>query len=180
MAQIRKTDKGRRQQQAALRIRPLEIARRTGHLLMAGDQSLVTAESCTGGLIAEWLTRVAGSSGWFDCGLVTYSNAAKRQLLGVNQATLDQYGAVSEETAGEMAIGALNNSSAGIAVAVTGIAGPDGGSRAKPVGTVCLAWAERAGLVHSARVQLRGDRDSIRRQSAALALYGVQDRLSAE
>lgn len=162
-----------------LRIRPLELARKTGRTLVAAGQTLVTAESCTGGLIAEWLTRVPGSSVWFDCALVAYSNAAKQQLLGVNQATLDQYGAVSEETASEMAIGALKNSDADISVAVTGIAGPDGGSKTKPVGTVCLAWADRNGLVHSARVRLSGDRQSIRRQSAALALEGVLDRLSA-
>lgn len=162
-----------------LRIRPLELARKTGAALVAAGQTLATAESCTGGTIAEWLTRVPGSSAWFDCALVTYSNAAKQQLLGVNQATLDQYGAVSEETACEMAIGALKNSDADISVAVTGIAGPDGGSKTKPVGTVCLAWADRNGLVHSARVRLNGDRQSVRRQSAALALEGVLDRLSA-
>lgn len=162
-----------------MRIKPLEIARKTGRALVRANKTLVTAESCTGGLIGEWLTRVPGSSAWFDSALVTYSNTAKQHLLGVNETTLRRHGAVSEEAASEMALGALANSSADIAVAVTGIAGPDGGTKAKPVGTVCLAWADRSGLVHSVRLQLAGDRQRIRRQSAALALEGVLDCLSA-
>lgn len=162
-----------------MRIKPLEIARKTGQHLVRANKTLVTAESCTGGLIGEWLTRVPGSSAWFDCAIVSYSNTAKQHLLGVNETTLRRHGAVSEEAASEMALGALANSSADIAVAVTGIAGPDGGTRAKPVGTVCLAWADRSGLVHSARLQLAGDRLQIRRQAAALALTGVLDCLSA-
>lgn len=161
---------------SALRIRPMELARKAGQALLAAGLKLVTAESCTGGMIAEWVTRIPGSSDWFERSLVTYSNESKQELLGVSKATLDKYGAVSEETASEMTIGALNNSHADIAVAVTGIAGPDGGTRAKPVGTVCMAWADRGGPVYSVRLQLSGDRHSVRRQSAALALQGVIDR----
>lgn len=161
---------------SSLRVRPLELARKTGNALLAAGLKLVTAESCTGGMIAEWVTRIPGSSDWFERSLVTYSNESKEELLGVSKATLDKYGAVSEETAAEMAMGALNASHADIAVAVTGIAGPDGGTRAKPVGTVCLAWAVQGGYVYSVRVQLDGDRQAIRRQSAALALEGVIDR----
>lgn len=164
---------------AGVRVRPLELARKTGRALLGRRLKLVTAESCTGGMIAEWLTRVPGSSGWFERALVTYSDEAKQELLDVQRATLDNYGAVSEETASEMAIGALNVSHADIAVAVTGIAGPDGGTRTKPVGTVCLAWADRSGIVDSVQVRLGGDRQSIRRQSAALALHGVIDRAAA-
>lgn len=163
----------------SLRVRPLELARKTGDALLAAGLKLVTAESCTGGMIAEWVTRIPGSSDWFERAFITYSNEAKQELLGVEKNTLDRYGAVSEETAAEMAVGALNASHAEVAVAVTGIAGPDGGTKAKPVGTVCLAWAVQGGHVYSVRVQLNGDRQAIRRQSAALALEGVIDRARA-
>ncbi|MDZ7736530.1 MAG: CinA family protein [Gammaproteobacteria bacterium] len=153
--------------------------RKAGQALLAAGLKLVTAESCTGGMIAEWVTRIPGSSDWFERSLVTYSNESKQELLGVSKATLEKHGAVSEETAAEMATGALNASHADIAVAVTGIAGPDGGTRAKPVGTVCMAWAVQGGHVYSVRVQLKGDRQAIRRQSAALALEGVIDRAAA-
>lgn len=166
-------------QAASLRIRPAELAGKVAAAFTARGLKLATAESCTGGMIAEWLTRIPGSSDWFERGLVTYSNDAKQELLGVQQATLTKHGAVSEETASEMAIGALQNSHADIAVAVTGIAGPGGGSRGKPVGTVCLAWADRSGIVDSARVKLEGDRQAIRKQSAVLALNGVIDRAMA-
>ena len=163
----------------SIRVRPQELARNTGDALLVAGLRLVTAESCTGGMISEWVTRIPGSSDWFERAFVTYSNEAKRELLGVQQRTLDQYGAVSEETAAEMATGALDASHADVAVAVTGIAGPDGGTKAKPVGTVCLAWAVQGGHVYSVRVQLAGNRQSIRRQSAALALQGVIDRATA-
>ncbi len=166
-------------QRQTLRIRPSELARKVASSLLAKELRLVAAESCTGGLIAEWLTRIPGSSDWFERGLITYSNEAKQELLGVQAATLEQHGAVSEETAVEMALGAIEASRGDIAVAVTGIAGPDGGSRAKPVGTVCMAWADCNGTVDSVRVQLDGNRQSIRRQSAALALDGVIDRAGA-
>lgn len=164
---------------SALRIRPLELARKTGETLLAAGLKLVIAESCTGGMIAEWVTRVPGSSDWFERAYVTYSNDAKQELLGVKATTLEKFGAVSEETAAEMAVGALDASHADIAVAVTGIAGPEGGTKAKPVGTVCLAWAAQGGYVYSVRLQLGGDRQAIRRQSAALALEGVIDRAVA-
>lgn len=165
----------RRSGMAGLRIRPLDLARRVGRTLAARKLTLVTAESCTGGGIAEWLTRVPGSSGWFECGLVAYSNAAKAELLGVQPVTLKQHGAVSEATAREMAVGALQVRRTDLSVAVTGIAGPDGGTRSKPVGTVCLAWAGRNGEVLSTCIHLHGSRYAIRRQSVVLALLGVID-----
>ena len=133
---------------------------------------LVTAESCTGGWVAQAVTAVAGSSGWFERGFVTYSNAAKRELLGVKKATLDKHGAVSEETAREMARGALARSRAGVAVAVTGVAGPSGGTAAKPVGMVCFAWARGRRVVAETR-RFRGGREAVRRHSVCYALEGV-------
>ena len=133
---------------------------------------LVTAESCTGGWAAQVATSVAGSSKWFERGFVTYSNAAKQELLGVRKSTLKKYGAVSEETAREMALGALERSRGTIALAITGVAGPGGGSAAKPVGTVCLAWA-RAGKVSSETRRFRGGRENVRRQSVIRGLEGI-------
>lgn len=138
---------------------------------------LAAAESCTGGGVGEAITRVAGSSEWFDRGFVTYSNAAKEELLGVFAATLRAHGAVSEAVACEMAAGALARSAARAAVAVTGIAGPGGGSRDKPVGLVWLAWADRGGIVQPRRFLFRGDRAAIRHQSVAVALQGLIDLL---
>ena len=136
---------------------------------------LVTAESCTGGWVAQAVTAIAGSSDWFERGYVTYSNAAKRELLGVKEKTLRKHGAVSEETAREMARGALKNSRGTIAVAVTGVAGPTGGSDTKPVGMVCFAFAT-AGRVVSQTRRFKGNRESVRRQSVAHALKGVLKR----
>ena len=133
---------------------------------------LVAAESCTGGWAAQVVTSVAGSSDWFERGFVTYSDAAKRELLGVRKSTLKKYGAVSEQTAREMASGALRRSRGTIAFAITGVAGPSGGSVAKPVGTVCLAWASR-GKVSSETRRFPGGRQSVRRQSVERALKGV-------
>lgn len=158
-----------------VRVSPSRLARQVGHALHKHNLKLVTAESCTGGVIAEWITRVPGSSAWFERGYVTYSNEAKIELLDVSPDTLVMYGAVSEETAREMATGALQRSQAGVAVAVTGIAGPDGGTPDKPVGMVCMAWADHSGHVISVRIQLPGDRHAVRRQAAALALTGVLD-----
>jgi nicotinamide-nucleotide amidase len=138
---------------------------------------LATAESCTGGWVAQAVTAIAGSSAWFERGFVTYSNDAKHELLGVSTGTLQKFGAVSEETAREMARGALARSRAGVAVAVTGIAGPGGGSAAKPVGTVCFAWAGRRGLVRSEIRRFRGGRESVRRQSVIRALEGILELL---
>ena len=134
---------------------------------------LATAESCTGGWIAKCCTDVAGSSAWFDRGFVTYSNAAKQDMLGVRAETLAQYGAVSEAVVAEMATGALRHSQAHIAVAVSGIAGPSGGSPEKPVGTVCFAWAMRNGEVLTKTCQFAGDREAVRWQSVVFALNGI-------
>ena len=134
---------------------------------------LATAESCTGGWIAKCCTDVVGSSAWFDRGFVTYSNAAKQDMLGVRAETLAQYGAVSEAVVAEMATGALRHSQAHIAVAVSGIAGPSGGSPEKPVGTVCFAWAMRNGEVLTKTCQFAGDREAVRWQSVVFALNGI-------
>lgn len=134
---------------------------------------LVTAESCTGGWAGQAVTAVSGSSGWYERGYITYSNTAKCEMLGVQQATLDHYGAVSPQTAQEMAIGALNRSHAQIIVSITGIAGPDGGTAAKPVGMVCFAWATQNGLVQQETHYFAGNREAIRRQAVATALQGI-------
>ncbi|MER0204219.1 MAG: CinA family protein [Nitrosomonas sp.] len=134
---------------------------------------LVTAESCTGGGVGQAVTAVPGSSAWYERGYITYSNTAKREMLGVQQATLDQYGAVSPQTAQEMAIGALNHSHAQISVSITGIAGPDGGTAEKPVGMVCFAWAAQEGLVRQETRYFTGDREAVRRQAVATALQGI-------
>jgi len=138
---------------------------------------IATAESCTGGLVAGAITAVAGSSDWFDCGFITYSNEAKIGQLAVPPGTIEQFGAVSEETALSMAQGALGASRAQWAVAVTGIAGPAGGTPAKPVGTVCFAWVGPT-VAKASRIRLSGDRAAIRRESVRIALEGVLDRLA--
>jgi nicotinamide-nucleotide amidase len=153
------------------------LARRVGVRLRNRKLTLATAESCTGGWIAQAITSVAGSSRWFERGFVTYSDHAKKELLGVRARTLSRHGAVSEETAREMAAGALARSRAQVSVAVTGIAGPGGGTRRKPVGTVCFAWSGKKGSPDSAVRRLRGSRESIRRQSVELALEGLLHRL---
>ena len=152
------------------------LAQALGAALARRGWKVATAESCTGGLVAGAVTEIAGSSGWFDRGFVTYSNEAKVELLGVAAATLARFGAVSEETAREMAAGALAGSRAKLAVAVTGIAGPDGGTPEKPVGTVCLAWARRAGAVETATHRFPGDRAAVRAATVATALQGLLDR----
>jgi len=141
---------------------------------LAGRSAMcATAESCTGGLVAGAITDVAGSSVWFDRGFVTYSNEAKMELLGVPEATLAQHGAVSEATARAMAEGALARSRARLAVAITGIAGPGGGSAAKPVGTVCFAWAVRDDATIATTRHFDGDRFAVRRAAVAAALAGL-------
>lgn len=153
-----------------------KLARKVGRLLKKKRRLLVTAESCTGGWAAQAVTAIAGSSEWFERGFVTYSNASKHELLGVSKGTLKKFGAVSEETAREMARGALAHSRGTIALSVTGIAGPSGGSREKPVGTVCFAWAARAkggASVTCETLRLKGNRDAVRRQSVMHALQGV-------
>ena len=149
--------------------RLLELARGKGI-------RIATAESCTGGMVAAAITDVAGSSDVFDRGFVTYSNAATADMLGVRDDTLESHGAVSEATVGEMAAGALARSRADLAVAVSGIAGPGGGSAVKPVGTVCIGWARRDASISTTTVQLPGDRAAVRRQTVILALQGVLER----
>jgi nicotinamide-nucleotide amidase len=149
------------------------LAQRLGVVLRQHHLMLVTAESCTGGGIAAAVTAVAGSSAWFERGFVTYSNAAKCEMLGVQETTLQAYGAVSEPVVREMATGALQHSAAQVAVAVSGIAGPDGGTPAKPVGTVCLAWAGAGSPVRSETRHFAGSRADVQRQSVAAALAGV-------
>jgi nicotinamide-nucleotide amidase len=139
---------------------------------------LVTAESCTGGWIAKTLTDLPGSSAWFDAGLVTYSYAAKESLLGVSRSTLERTGAVSRETALEMVSGALVRFSAGVAVAVTGIAGPTGGTPEKPVGTVWIGWQKRGGEACAKLFHFPGDREAVRRQTVAAALIGIRETLT--
>ncbi|WP_114239403.1 CinA family protein [Dyella sp. C9] len=139
---------------------------------------MVTAESCSGGWIAKTLTDLPGSSGWFDAGVVTYSYEAKEALLGVNPATLQRTGAVSEETALEMVSGALARFGAGVAVAVTGIAGPSGGTPDKPVGTVWVGWKRRGGYARAQLFHFDGDREAVRRQTVAAALRGVLQTLT--
>jgi nicotinamide-nucleotide amidase len=155
------------------------LASLVGTRLRAEGMMLATAESCTGGWVAQEVTSIAGSSGWFERGFVTYSNAAKMEMLHVKANTLHSHGAVSAQTAGEMAAGALASSHAHVAVAITGIAGPDGGSADKPVGTVCFAWAQTNRKVHAETRHFDGDRESVRRQSVIVALQGVLELLDS-
>ncbi len=156
----------------------LALAATLGRALESRELKVATAESCTGGLVAGAITDVAGSSAWFERGFVTYSNEAKIDLLGVRAETLATHGAVSEETAREMVAGALARSSADLAVAVTGIAGPSGGTPQKPVGLVWLAWAGRGGPVASAARLFSGDRAAVREATVVAALQGLVDLLS--
>ena len=155
-----------------------QLATRVGAQLREGHHMLVTAESCTGGWIAKVVTDIAGSSDWFDCGLAAYSYEAKQALLGVSPQTLEVHGAVSRETAIEMVSGALVHSGASVGVAVTGIAGPGGGSADKPVGTVWIAWKRRGGYARAELFQFDGDRESVRRQTVAAALRGIDATLA--
>ena len=153
------------------------LAEQVAESLAERQWMLATAESCTGGWIAQALTAIAGSSVWFERGLVTYSNAAKQELLGVSADTLKTYGAVSEEAAREMASGILARSRAQVALSVTGIAGPTGGTAAKPVGTVCFAWVIADVAMESQTLWFEGDREAVRRQSVIAALKGLLQRL---
>lgn len=155
-----------------------QLAMHVGEELRASDLRLVTAESCTGGWIAKVVTDIPGSSDWFDRGLVAYSNVAKMDLLDVRETTLAEWGAVSAETVAEMVAGALQRSGAGVAVAVSGIAGPTGGSSDKPVGTVYLAWMLEGGLLHTECRHFAGDRDAVRRQTVVAVLEGILDVLA--
>ncbi len=144
-----------------------------GELLEQHNVLLATAESCTGGWVAQLVTSVPGSSAWFERGFVTYTNTAKREMLEVSNATLENFGAVSEETAREMALGALMHSHAQVSLAVSGIAGPAGGTSAKPVGSVCFAWAGLGRKTYSHTRYFSGDRASIRQLATGAALQGM-------
>lgn len=155
------------------------LSMQVGAALKQAGLILATAESCTGGWVAQVVTHTAGSSEWFDRGFVTYSNDAKRTQLGVSARTLVRYGAVSPETAVEMAAGALDKSNAMISLAITGIAGPGSGSPDKPVGTVCFAWCQHS---HDAVVRTHhfsGGREAVRRQSVVFALEQLLDLIGA-
>jgi nicotinamide-nucleotide amidase len=155
-----------------------ELATRLGIALKSHGLMLATAESCTGGGVAEAVTEIAGSSAWFERGFVTYSNLSKQEMLGVEATTLVQYGAVSEAVVREMVVGALRHSRAHVALAVSGIAGPDGGTPDKPVGTVCFAWGIQGEVIQTQRHQIEGDRAQVRQHSVRIALQGVIDLLN--
>jgi nicotinamide-nucleotide amidase len=149
------------------------LAQAVGAALKSRGLMLATAESCTGGWVSEAVTMVSGSSEWFERGFVTYTNVAKREMLAVRQETLELHGAVSEQTVREMATGALAASHAHIAVAVSGVAGPTGGSPQKPVGMVCLGWARRGQPAYAKTCRFAGDRYAVRRLSVIESLQGV-------
>jgi nicotinamide-nucleotide amidase len=152
-------------------------AQQLAEMFLKTSTKLVTAESCTGGALAEILTRIPGSSAWFERGFVTYSNESKHEMLSVPLDTLEQFGAVSEETASAMATGAVENSRADYGVAITGIAGPDGGTESKPVGTICFGWYERSAGSSTTHICFDGDRLRIREQACMLAMQGLLDML---
>lgn len=157
-----------------------ELAAQVGAALRSHGRTLAIAESCTGGWIAKVITDVPGSSGWFDRGFVTYSNAAKTDLLGVRAVTIAEQGAVSAAVVAEMAAGALEQSPADLVIAVSGIAGPEGGTLDQPVGTVYLAWALRGNPVQTESRRFSGNRDEVRREAVAAALQGVLDVLARQ
>lgn len=153
-----------------------ELAEKLGAALKQKKLMLATAESCTGGGVAQAVTDIPGSSEWFDCGFVTYSNAAKTEMLAIPAALIAQHGAVSEEIAAAMSEAAVSNSNAEVAVSTTGIAGPGGAVPGKPVGTVCFGWTVR-GKTHTERKVFAGDRQAVREQSVLHALQGLLKQL---
>lgn len=153
------------------------VAKEVGTLFTHFKLKLVTAESCTGGQVAEVITRIPGSSNWFERGFVTYSNLSKTEMLGVKDKTIGEYGAVSEETVREMAIGALKHSHADISIAITGIAGPDGETETKPVGTVWLAWANKKDIVQTEKKLFSGNRITVRDKATAYVLEELTKKL---
>ncbi|MDP4492075.1 MULTISPECIES: nicotinamide-nucleotide amidase [Vibrio] len=157
---------------------PLLMSQQLGLLLAKQQQILTTAESCTGGGVAYWVTEVAGSSAWFDRSFVTYSNEAKQEMIGVREATLQQFGAVSEQTVEEMALGALLHSKATLAAAISGIAGPGGGSAEKPVGTVCFGFASVQGWLKIETCHFTGDREQVRQQAIEHVLQSLIQHLT--
>lgn len=156
------------------------LAAETGSWLLDHGWKLATAESCTGGWISTAITVIAGSSAWFDRGFVTYSDEAKQEMLGVTTATLSHHGAVSEAVVREMVAGALRHSHADLALAVSGVAGPGGGSAAKPVGTVCFAWGQRGCEIVVETRLFPGDREAVRRQTVEHALAQLAVRTGGE
>ena len=150
----------------------IDLAAQVGSALQAKDLLLATAESCTGGGVAQAITEIAGSSDWFDCGFVTYSNASKTELLDVSAALIAQHGNVSEEIAAAMAEGGLANSNAHVALSTTGIAGPGGAVPGKPVGTICFAWTS-GDKTQTERLIFAGDRQAVREQTVRHALQGL-------
>ncbi len=155
------------------------LATTLGAALKAQGKMLTLAESCTGGMLASAITSIAGSSIWFDRGFVTYSNTAKIEMLGVNANTLETKGAVSLETAAEMAQGALAHSAAQVSASITGIAGPDGGSPEKPVGTVCFAWMGSNIQLQTSMQHFQGDRHAIRQQATIYIMTALLNALDA-
>lgn len=151
----------------------VDLAQQLGHKLLARHWMVATAESCTGGGVAYALTEVAGSSAWVDRGFVTYTNEAKQAMLGVQSDTLESYGAVSESVVNEMTAGALSHSNASIAVALSGIAGPGGGTSSKPVGTVWIGWRTKDGRQRAQCFLFHGDRAHVRHQAIVEALTGL-------
>lgn len=156
-----------------------ELSAALGSACLRRRLLVATAESCTGGWVAQVITHTAGSSSWFERGFVTYSNEAKQEMLDVRPETLAENGAVSQQTAAEMAAGALKNSNAMISLAITGIAGPTGGSPGKPVGTVCFAWCRNGGVAETDTQRFSGDREAVRRQAVIHALQGLLQRIEA-
>ncbi|EPP5773098.1 nicotinamide-nucleotide amidase [Vibrio cholerae] len=156
------------------------LSEQLGGLLANQQQILASAESCTGGGVAYWVTEVAGSSAWFDRSFVTYSNEAKQEMLGVRQTTLQQFGAVSEQTVEEMALGALLHSRATLAASISGIAGPGGGSVEKPVGTVCFGFASVQGWLKVETCHFAGDREQVRQQAIAHVLQSLIEHLATD
>ncbi|MEW5968081.1 MAG: CinA family protein [Pseudomonadota bacterium] len=150
-----------------------QLAEELGDKLRARGWMLATAESCTGGWVGQLLTALPGSSHWYERGFITYANAAKVEMLGVPPDILEAHGAVSEETAMAMAVGALKHSHAQAALAISGIAGPGGGTPQKPVGLVCYGWALEDGTVLSSTCRLDGDREEVRSRAVAAALRGL-------
>ena len=156
----------------------VEVTEQLASALLAQGKMLTTAESCTGGWVAEAITAISGSSQWFERGFITYSNLAKVEMLGVSQESLAKFGAVSEQTAKEMAEGALQNSHAQVAIATTGIAGPIGGTTVKPVGTIWFAWAFVGAETKTVKQLFKGDRQAIRKKAVAFALQTLLQQLA--
>ncbi len=155
------------------------LLKKVSQNLHENNLSLASVESCTGGWLAKQITDLAGSSAIFDRGFVTYSNQAKQEMLGVSKQSLDSYGAVSEQVAKEMAKGAIENSTADIAVSITGIAGPSGGTISKPVGTVCFGFVFQTKGAYTSTQVFSGNRDSIRKQAVDYALNGINKLIDA-